>query len=469
MLKKLTITALIILGFGNSYAQTVVGTWYGILKLPATSVHLVFHITKAGETYASTMDSPDQGANGLAADQTTFEANSLTVDFGKYNIKYNGIFKPDSNVITGTFIQGPYKFPLKLSANPVTDTTRKLSRPQDPKDFPYKQEDLTFTNPKGGDQLAGTLTLPANGKASRIVILITGSGPQNRNEELLNHRPFLVWSDWLTRNGIAVLRYDDRGVAQSTGNFQAATTADFAGDAEAAINYIKSRSDLKGISIGLMGHSEGGIIAPMIARYNKAVKFVVMLAGPGVPIIQLMEKQSADQMRLSGTPDNIIKLNSATNAKLYAAAITYKQLPDTAYKAKLDTILYNEYRNYPPGLIDNSKLNDIVNRTVAKISGPWFRYFLTIDPADYLTKVTCPVLALNGTLDMQVNCEANLAGIKKDLDAAGNKHHQEVALPDLNHLLQKAKTGAVSEYGQIDETVDPIALQKVTVWINQLP
>ena len=458
-----------ILGFGNSYGQTVGGTWYGILKLPKASVHLVFHITKNGETYSSKMDSPDQGADGLAADHTAFEDNNLTIDLGKYGIKYNGIFKPDSNIITGTFIQGSYKIPLNLSANPVTDTTHKLSRPQDPKDFPYKQEGVTFTNPKGSDQLAGTLTLPANRKASKIVILITGSGPQNRNEEFFDHRPFLVWSDWLTRNGIAVLRYDDRGVAQSTGNFQAATTADFAGDAEAAIRYIKSRPDLKGLSIGLMGHSEGGIIAPMIASNNKAVKFVVMLAGPGVSIAQLMEKQSEDQMRLSGAPDNIIKLNSATNAKLYAAAATYKQLSDTAYKAKLDTILYNEFRNYPPGSLGNNKLDDIVNSAVTQLSSPWFRYFLTIDPADYLTKVICPVLAINGTLDMQVNCEANLAGIKKDLEKAGNKHHQEVALPDLNHLLQKAKTGAVSEYGQIDETVDPIALQKVTAWINQLP
>ena len=465
MFKKLTITAFILLGLCNSYAQTIAGTWYGVLKMPGGSVHLIFHIAQNGDVYSSTMDSPDQNANGLAADHTDFAANKITIDMGKYGIKYKGIFKPDSNLVAGTFIQGPYQLPLNLSS----DSSLKPTRPQDPKDFPYKQEEVSFTNPKGSDTLAGTLTLPADGKASKIVILVTGSGPQNRNEELFNHRPFLVWSDWLTRNGIAVLRYDDRGIAKSTGNFHGATTADFADDVEAAIGYIKSRPDLKWLSIGLMGHSEGGIIAPLIASRNKAVKFVVMLAGPGVPIPEMMAKQYTDQLHLMGASDEVIKLNNATNAKLYAATLTYKQLPYAAYKVKLDTILYHEYRNYPPGSLGNAKLDDIVNAAVAQFADPWWRYFSTINPADYLTKVTCPVLAINGTLDMQVNSEIDLTGIKKDLDAAGNKHHQEIALPGLNHLMQKAKTGSVNEYGQIEETVDPIALQTVTEWIKQLP
>ena len=235
------------------------------------------------------MDSPDQGARGLPTDKTTVTGNQLTIEASTYKIKYMGTFLPDRPQIKGTFLQGEGSLPLNLgrtqSAVPAAPI---VARPQDPKDFPYKQEDVTFTNPKGGNQLAGTLTpLPADGKATKIVILITGSGPQNRNEELtaVNHRPFLVWSDWLTRNGIAVLRFDDRGVAKSTGNFTTATSADFADDAEAAVTYIQSRADLKGLSIGLMGHSEGGMIAPIVASRNKAVKFIVLLAAPAFRLV----------------------------------------------------------------------------------------------------------------------------------------------------------------------------------------
>ena len=470
-MKKIFCTLILLFLAISSFAQTIIGTWYGVLKVQGTAIHLIFHLAKNDTAYTSTMDSPDQGAKGLAANKTDFTGNQLTIDLSKFGIKYTGAFKPDSNIITGTFMQGALRLPLNLSSKESTEVAQQPARPQDPKDFPYKQEEVTFTDTKGGNQLAGTLTMPASGHASKIVILITGSGPQNRNEELVpfNHRPFLVWADWLTRHGIAVLRYDDRGVAKSTGDFQAATTADFANDAEAAVNYIKSRNDLKGLAIGLMGHSEGGIVAPLVASRNKSVKFVVMLAGPGVPIVELMTRQTADQLKLNGVSPEIIKLSTQTNLKLYTAAIRYNNLPDDAFKLKLDSILYNDFKTYPADALGNQKPDDIVKRAVAEISSPWFRYFVTIDPASYLTKVKCPVLAIDGTLDMQVNAESNLAAIKKDLDASGNKNNTEVDLPYLNHLMQKAQTGAVSEYKTIEETVDPIALQSVSDWINKLP
>ncbi|WP_184548641.1 alpha/beta hydrolase family protein [Mucilaginibacter sp. FT3.2] len=467
MIKKLVFTLCLALLAGGSYAQTIVGTWYGTLTVQTKAIHLVFHITKNNDTYTSTMDSPDQGANGLPVDKTTFSDNQLIIDAAKLGIKYTGTFLPDSDKFNGTFAQGGFKFPLNLLTNKAADNA---PRPQDPKDFPYKQEDVKFINAKGGDQLAGTLTMPENGKATKIVVLITGSGPQNRNEEItqFNHRPFLVWSDWLTRNGIAVLRYDDRGVAQSTGDFRTATSADFADDAEAAVNFIRSRSDLKALQIGLIGHSEGGIIAPLVASRNKAVKFIVLLAGPGVPISDLMVKQTADLSRLSGQPAELVKLSMATNVKLYAASRQYSHLPDAAFKAKLDTILTNDLKSYPPKALGGAKIENIVSSTVDEIGTPWFRYFITLNPADYLTKVKCPVLALNGTLDMQVNSEANLAAIKAGLQKAGNKNHQEIALPGLNHLFQQAQTGSIGEYAQSAETVNPLALQKVSDWIKQL-
>ncbi|MDB5123945.1 MAG: hypothetical protein JWP94_2074 [Mucilaginibacter sp.] len=468
-MKKIITSFIFILLTYGAFAQGIAGDWYGTLNIPGgTTLHVVFHITKSGETYSATFDSPDQGARGLATDKTTVTGNQVTIEAAQFNFKYMGDYKPDSNKITGTFTQGGGSLPLILTSGKPSTAVVPSARPQDPKDFPYKQEEIIFTNPKAGNKLAGTLTMPADGKATKILVLITGSGPQNRNEEIIqfNHRPFLVWSDWLTRQGIAVLRYDDRGIGQSTGDFKTATSADFADDAEAAVNYIRSRSDLKGLSIGLMGHSEGGMIAPIVASRDKAIKFIILLAGPGVPIEQLMLKQVADQMRLSGAPGEAILRSAATNKKVYKLISQNPSLSTAQLKQQVDTLMYRELRGYPKADLQNQSIDAIVKQSSALIS-PWYRYFIAFNPADYLTKVKCPVLALDGTLDMQVNSDANLAGIKASLEKGGNRHFQIVSLPGLNHLFQKATTGSVAEYAQIPETVDPAALQKVSAWINQ--
>ncbi|GAB2702866.1 alpha/beta fold hydrolase [Mucilaginibacter koreensis] len=469
-MKKWTLLLGLLFNILYTKAQSVEGAWYGTLAVQGTNIHLVFHISKTGDIYTSTFDSPDQGANGLATDKTTFINNQLTIDASQFKITYTGTYRTDSAKIAGIFKQGGIELPLNLFKTKQPDAAAKavVRKPQDPVDFPYKQEDVLFTNAKGGNQLAGTLTLPQDGKFSKAVVLISGSGAQNRNEELLGHRPFLVWSDYLTRHGIAVLRYDDRGVSKSTGDFSKATSADFADDAEAAVAYLKARPDMKDVAIGLMGHSEGGLIAPMIASRNKNVAFIVLLAGPGVPIPQLMAQQTADQSRLSGASADVVKMNVATNQKLYNAINQYPNLSADALKVKLDTLLRQDFRSYPAGSLGDSKLDDIINQTISQVNTPWFRYFMSVNPSDYLTKVTCPVLALNGTLDMQVNSIANLAAIKNSLQKADNKNHQEVTLPGLNHLFQKANTGSVAEYGKIEETVNPVALEKVSVWISQL-
>jgi pimeloyl-ACP methyl ester carboxylesterase len=468
-MKKIITSFIFILLAYSAFAQNIPGDWYGAIHIQGTTLHLVFHITKSGGAYATTFDSPDQGARDLATDKTTVAGNQLTIEAAKFGIKYTGTFLPDSNKINGTFIQSTLNVPLNLTQGKPSAAILPAVRPQDPTDFPYKQEDVIFTNPKAGNTLACTITMPADGRVTKIVVLITGSGPQNRNEEIkqFNHRPFLVWSDWLTRQGIAVLRYDDRGVGQSTGAFATATSADFADDAEAAVNYIRSRADLKGLSIGLMGHSEGGMIAPIVASRDKGIKFIVLLAGPGIPIDQLMLKQVADQMRLGGAPDEAILRSSATNKKIYKLISLNPSLPAGQLKQQVDTLMYQELRGYPKADLQNQSIDAIVKQSSALIS-PWYRYFIAFNPADYLTKVKCPVLALDGTLDMQVNSEANLAGIKASLEKGGNRHFQVVSLPGLNHLFQKATTGSVAEYAQISETVDPIALQKVSAWINQL-
>ncbi|MFI5162128.1 MAG: alpha/beta hydrolase family protein [Sphingobacteriales bacterium] len=469
-MKRPLITLAFILISCYSFAQSITGDWYGALSVNGTNIPLVFHIAKNGDAYTTTFDSPDQGAHGLATDKTTVAGNQLTIEASTYKITYSGIFMPDSDKIKGTFVQGGGSLPLNLGRTKAAVPAAPIvTRPQDPKDFPYKQEEVVFTNPKGGDQLAGTLTMPSNGKATKIVILITGSGPQNRNEELkpFNHRPFLVWSDWLTRNGIAVLRYDDRGTAQSTGNFTTATSADFADDAEAAVTYVQSRADLKGLSIGLMGHSEGGMIAPIVAARNKAVKFIVLLAGPGVPVTELMLKQVDDQLRLGGATPDQIQRSLAVYKKAYAEIFAHPELPAAQLEQQIDTIEARDLRTFPKEDLHGQSVDKIL-KTNATLVTPWFRHFLAFNPADYLMKVKCPVLALDGTLDMQVNADANLAAIKAALQKGGNKHFKVVTMDGLNHLFQKATTGSLPEYAQITETVNPLALQTVLDWINEL-
>lgn len=343
-------------------------------------------------------------------------------------------------------------------------TNKPALRPQDPTSFPYKQEEVLIHNTKSKVQLAGTLTVPSNNKVSKIVILITGSGPQNRNEEGLNHRPFLVWSDWLTRHGIAVLRYDDRGVGKSTGNFSTATTFDFADDVESAVSFIRSRPDLNQLSLGLIGQSEGGLIAPMVASRNTDVKFIVLLAGDGIPIYQVGLQQSADMSRAEGISETIIAENLALHKKFFDLTLQDSSLTIGRLKNDIDSLLHHEMLSQH---WDKAKFNALKQR-YDHLATPWQRTFLKLKPADYLVKVKCPVLALNGKKDLVVNCQANLAGIAKALDQGGNKQYKIIALNDLNHLFQKAKTGNATEYTQISETVNPSALTTVSNWINSL-
>ncbi|MCX2454367.1 alpha/beta hydrolase [Pedobacter sp. PLR] len=337
-------------------------------------------------------------------------------------------------------------------------------RPQDPTSFPYKQKEVLISNTKSKVQLAGTLTIPSNNKVSKIVIMITGSGPQNRNGEGLNHRPFLVWSDWLTRNGIAVLRYDDRGVGRSTGNFSTATTFDFADDVESAVSFIRSRPDLNQLSIGLIGQSEGGLIAPMVASRNNDVKFIVLLAGDGIPIYQVGLQQSADMSRAAGVSEAIIAKKLALDKKFFDLTLQDSSASIGQLKNGIDSLLYQEMLSQH---WDTAKFSAYKQR-YDHLATPWQRTFLKLKPADYLVKVKCPVLALNGTKDLMVNCKANLAGIAKALDRGGNKQYKIIALKGLNHLFQKAKTGSMTEFAQISETVNPIALTTVSKWINTL-
>ncbi len=326
----------------------------------------------------------------------------------------------------------------------------ELKRPQNPvKPYPYRDEDVAYDNKVQNVTLAATLTLPQGTGPFPAVVLITGSGPQDRDESLLGHKPFLVLSDYLTRHGIAVLRADDRGVGKSTGIFSKATTADFATDTEAGIAYLKTRKEIDPRKIGLIGHSEGGVIAPMIAARNKDVAFIVMMAGTGVPGDQIIPAQSEAIEVASGKDPAEAAKNAANEKEMLKLVETEKD----------QAVLEKELKEKMKGDTPEAQ----IGAQIAQLTSPWFRYFLTYDPAVALRHVNCPVLALNGSLDKQVLPSQNLPPIRQAL--AGNKRAEIDELPGLNHLFQTAKTGSPAEYAAIEETIAPVALDKMATWI----
>ncbi len=448
-MQRISLTLLII-GFSlTTIAQNISGAWGGVLNVQGVRLRLVFNVSENAGGYSSTLDSPDQGAKGIPVTSTTFDNSTLRISIASAGIQYEGTLGADS-IITGTFKQAGQSFPLTLSKQ---KSEIKIQRPQEPaKPYPYYEEDVTFENKRAALTLAGTLTLPKKDGVFPVVVLISGSGPQNRNEELLGHKPFLVLSDYLTRNGIAVLRFDDRGVAKSTGDFKTATSADFATDVTAAIEYLKTRKEINTKKIGLIGHSEGGVIAPMVAANSKDVAFIVLLAGTGVPGDQILLEQQTLIGRATGVDSATLAKNEALNRKGFDLIKTSSDVEKL--KSDLTTLLK-----------ENNVPENVISTSVAQTTSPWMLYFIRHDPAPVLANVKCPVLALNGSNDLQVPKE-NLQAIKNALAKGGNKHVTTRELPGLNHLFQESKTGSPTEYGTIEQTMAPVVLQEVVNWIN---
>lgn len=444
-------------------AQNITGEWNGALKVQGTQLRLVFTITKTDTGISATMDSPDQGAKGIPTTSTTFENSILRITIANAKIEYEGTLGND-NIIVGTFKQGGQSFPMNLSKEVIEK--EKLVRPQEPiKPYSYYAEDITFENKKAGIRLAGTLTLPQKEGVFPVVILISGSGPQNRDEELLGHKPFLVLADYLTKNGIAVLRYDDRGIASSKGDFKTATTADFATDVEASIAYLKTRKEINKKKIGLIGHSEGGIIAPMVANKSADVAFIVLLAGTGIQGDKLLLLQQKLIGKVSGVSDEDLLKSELTNRKVFDIvnqSNSLEQLKTDLTNYLKQTLKDDPNAEKPEGMSDD----DLVKLQVNQIANPWMHYFIKYDPASTLEKVKCPVLALNGEKDLQVPPKENLEAIKKALAKGGNKKVTTKELPNLNHLFQECKTGSPNEYATIEQTFSPTALTEILKWIQ---
>src|ERR1017187_9291764 len=423
------------------------GAWEGILDV-GQKLRLVVHLTTTKDGLAATLDSPDQGATGIAATARR-EGSVLTFEVASLGAKYVGAIAKDLSSIDGTFTQGGGSFPLLLKRG-TGAKAEEPRRPQNPvKPYPYRAEDLKYPNKGAGIELAGTLTIPQGKGPFPAVVLITGSGQQDRDESLMGHKPFLVLSDYLTRKGIVVLRSDDRGAGGSGGDFDKATTADFATDAESAVAYLKTRPEVDPHRIGLAGHSEGGVIAPMVAARNGDVAFLVMMAGSGVPGDQIITAQVVALAEAAGVSHEAAAQAGVKQSRILD--LVEHEKDEAAFKEKLAAEL-----NLPP-----AQLLPVYRQ----LTSPWYRSFLTYDPAPALRKVTCPVLAINGEKDTQVPPKLNLPAIRKALQEGGNQHFEVVELPGLNHLFQHAKTGAVGEYGQIEETMAPEVLEKIAGWI----
>ncbi len=437
--------------------------WEGKIELPGgVGLSVNFHLGKLRDgTPRGTMDSPSQGAIGLKLDTIARDKETLNLAVKAIGGDFSGKFDPDGTTVVGKWSQGGMAMPLTLKKVDKLTEAKRTQVPKPP--FPYSTEEVAYDSKAPGVRIAGTLTIPPGPGPFPGVLLITGSGPQDRDESLLGHKPFLVLADALTRRGAAVLRVDDRGTARSTGDFASGTTFDFADDAQAGFNYLKGRKEIAPGKVGLVGHSEGGLIAPIVAARTPEVGFIVLLAGPGLPGGDILLAQQELILKASGVPEDKIKESTAILTRMIAIL---KDTPDPkAAEAKLKAANVEAMARLPEAERKAMAESDPNGTAIARLTTPWFRTFITYDPRPTLGKVRCPVLALNGELDLQVPCKDNLEAIRQAIISGGNARLTARALPKLNHLFQYCKTGAPSEYAEIEETFTPEALKIIGDWV----
>jgi len=444
-------------------AKNIEGIWEGKLHVPGSSLRIVFKVSRTPEgKLTASMDSPDQGVTGIRVDEVLLQDNNLSMEITAIAGIYEGIISHDYSEIEGDWKQAGASFSLLLQK---VEKAVEISRPQEPKrPFPYIEEGVKYENIEAGIILAGTLTLPDKEGFFPAVILISGSGPQDRNETVFGHRPFLVLADYLTSQGIAVLRVDDRGVGESTGDFSQATSKDFASDVQAGIEYLKKREEINPSQIGLIGHSEGGLIAPMVAVQSPDVAFIVLMAGPGLPGEDILYMQNELISRVAGMSEEKIDRNHYYNEKLYSL-IKAEENEEILIK-KATSIFYEYFTELTQE--ERNQIGDrdeYVDVQLQNMLSPWFKFFLTYDPRPTLSKVSCPVLAIIGSKDLQVPPKKNLKAIEEALIAGDNKNHLIKELPDLNHVFQTAETGSPDEYARIEETISLVALELTRDWI----
>ncbi|HOW08351.1 MAG TPA: alpha/beta fold hydrolase [Bacteroidales bacterium] len=455
---------------GSSYCQdqvsktSIVGSWIGRVDVSSVFLRVVFNISLSdNDSLLVALDSPDQGAKDIRVGPLAISGNQISIKAPLLLAEYTGTVKNDT-LIEGSLKQAGRTFPLILTktAKPYT-----INRPQEPRPpFPYKSDDIKFRNEKARITLGGTVTIPDGPGPFPAVVLITGSGSQNRDEELMAHKPFWVIADYLSGNGIAVLRYDDRGVGQSENTSAPSTSADFATDAVAALNYLKTVGKIDTSAIGLAGHSEGGLIAAIAASSNPGTAFVISLAGPGVSGEQILCRQNYDLNKAAGMNKKELKALISMSRRMYAVI---KKEPDNDKAAEeMAAILKRSMEKQKVPAVEVEKALKGFPASAATLTSPWYRNFIVTDPASYWKKVKCPVLALNGEKDLQVAADISLPAIEKAVRSGGNQKVTAIAFTGLNHLFQHCKTGLPAEYGEIEETFSPEVLKTMADWINGL-
>jgi pimeloyl-ACP methyl ester carboxylesterase len=438
--------------------RDIEGIWLATADKPNTPAPpVVFRIaTDADGIPKAFMESPDQLHRTLMS-KVSFETGHLHINAKSIKGAYDGQITADGMTIKGNWCQAGRSFPLMLKR---TEELPRPNRPQEPKrPYPYDDEEVVYENKQAAVRLAGTLTLPRTKGPFPVVLLIGGSGTDDRDNGF-SHRTFLVLADYLTRRGIATLRADKRGVWKSTGNFFTATTKDFASDAFAGVVYLKTRKEINPAQIGIIGHSEGAMIATMLAAQNSDIAFIVLMAGAGVSLDKLLVTQNCLYAKADGADKQKIALLRDWYERYYRIAISEK---DNAIAEKKIRQIYSDLTDKQKQMLDwsETKLNDEIKCVLS----PWWRYLLAFDPKAFLIKIRCPVLAINGQKDLQVEPDENLSRIEQALKAGGNRHHLVKKLPGLNHNFQTAITGAESEYSQIKETFAPFAMNTIAEWI----
>jgi len=443
------------------------GRWDGGISIMSSQLAIAVAITPDGTAYKGTIDIPQQNAVGLPLKTVTVDGAKVHMELaaGPGLAVFDGELKGD--VISGKFEQAGIAgtFELKRSTTPAVAAPAALA-PEPPP--PYKVEEVKY--PSGAVTLAGTLTIPPSNGPHPAVVLITGSGAQNRDEEIFGFKVFRVIADHLTRNGIAVLRVDDRGVGGSTGNTSQSTTADFADDVLAGVRMLQARPDIDGKRIGLMGHSEGGLVAPIVAARAPDVAFIVMMSGPGLTGEKILSSQAELIGRAAGRTDDDLKRNRAIQLKLFDAVRTgtgwdeAEAMIRTEIKTSLDAM--TDAQRKAVGDAEKLAATQVAGQ-MAMVKAPWFKYFLDLDPAVALAKVRCPTLVLFGEHDLQVEAGPNRAAVEDVFRKSGFTKYRIDVFPRANHLYQDSPTGSVAEYASLKKEFVPGFLGTVTSWITE--
>jgi pimeloyl-ACP methyl ester carboxylesterase len=447
--------------------QTHTQTWTGKMQAGGQEFDFQFRVFEEDKGSPTVkLDSFTEGLEGIPCTMK-HEGDQITISvpIALAPAEFIGTLSDNKETVTGKWTQRGNSYDLVLKKIPLESTRDlKRKRPQTPQPpFDYDSEDVYIENKKDNLTLAGTLTSPPGHGPFPAVVMISGSGAQDRDETIFGHKLFFVIADHLAKHGIAVLRYDDRGTAKSTGNFADATSADFANDVEAVIDFLKTHQKVDPKRIILCGHSEGGIIAPMVASRRDDVAGVIMMAGPGVNGRQISVNQSKLIAEASGIPDYMIELNQTLLRGLYER----QEKGEALDKAYLDELAAKMKQDLPEDVRDSFEPAELIETTVKTINSKWFAFFAEYDPVPALTKIRCPILAMVGEKDTQVDPKLNMPAIEKALKDSGNADFELQVLPNLNHLFQPCRTGAVAEYNLIEQTISPAALDLITQWLEQ--